>query len=127
MAYDKIIMGRLVGSGTTITEEYHLANGETKGKIPRLVSSFARVVSSLGDQGSALAPSAKRGVVGTVGVLFVGLVRGGVDLALTMGDGLDDEGGECPIHRGKLGLGRGRAQSFSHGPGTVAGFGEGRM
>lgn len=76
---------------------------------------------------SVLAKCAKRGEVAMVGVLFVSLVSGGVDLALTMGYGLDDEGGECSIFTGKLGMGRRFAQSFSHGSGTVADFGEGRL
>ena len=71
---------------------------------------------------SPLAKCSKKGVSAAVGVLFVGLVCGGVDLALTMGHLLDDEGGECPILTGKLGLGRGLAlaHGFSNSAASVA-------
>ena len=74
-----------------------------------------------------MANCVKRGVVAAVDVLFVGLVCGGVDLALTMGHGLDDERGENSKLTGKLGMGWGLAQSFGHGPGPVAGCGDGRL
>ena len=115
-------MGRLVGSATTITQENDLA----KGKITRLVSWLAKVVFSVASKVSPLAKCSKRGVSAGVDMLFVGLVCGGVDLALTMGHRLDDEGGECSIVTGKLWLGWGLTQSFSYDVGAVASFCSGR-
>lgn len=85
------------------------------------------MVSLLVGEVSLLGKSSKRGELAEVRVLFVGLVSSRVDLALTVGHGLDDEGGgEKGIVTRKSGLDLGVDQSFKHHPGPVASCGDGR-